>query len=217
MSRPTDRFCRTAVVVAALALLPAGRTTAETTAPQSTVSPCIELPHGELTDADLKRLVPDDAPGRVFIRWRTESQEDNYGFNILRATVADGDYRKINPAIIPGEGSTNIPKDYCFMDVGLPRGSVFFYYIESVSNSGVREVVEGTKNTRVKVKTVAEEREWLRKKARGENTSPPKPAEPVKAQPASQTPDRGSIVLPPRPESAGRGQAKTPDKPNPLE
>lgn len=136
----------------------------------STVLPCIELPTGELTPEQLKELVPDDSGGRVFIRWRTETQDDNYGFNIYRADAADGPYKKINRGIIPGEGSTNIPKDYCYMDTQLPRGKTVFYYIESVSNAGVAEVVDGTKGTKVKVKTVEEEREWIRKKAAGIDT-----------------------------------------------
>ena len=136
-----------------------------TTVQEPDLIPCGEFPRGPLTDEELARLVPDGSPGRVYIRWRTETQEDNYGFNIYRGKSPDGPYEKVNRAIIPGEGTTNIPKDYCFIDQCLPRGEKFYYYIESVSNQGVAEVVEGTKGTEVKVKTVAEEREWLRRKA----------------------------------------------------
>lgn len=132
---------------------------------------CIEMPKGELTQAQLKELVPDNLPGRVFIRWRTETQEDNYGFNIYRADKPDGQYKKVNKSIIPGEGSTNIPRDYCYMDTPLPRGETFYYYIESVSTGGVAEVMKDTKGAKVKVKTVEEEREWLRKKALGIDTA----------------------------------------------
>ena len=65
-------------------------------------SPCAPLPKGDLSDDDLRRLVPDDSPGRVFIRWRVESQDDNYGFNIYRSEKADGPYTKINAYIVPG-------------------------------------------------------------------------------------------------------------------
>lgn len=133
---------------------------------------CMDFPKGELSTDTLKQIVPDDSPGRVFIKWRTESQEDNYGFNIYRGEKAGGPYTKVNESIIPGEGSTNIPKDYCYVDTPLPRGAVYYYYIESISNSGVAEIVEGTKDTRVKVKSVDEEREWLRKKALGIDTRP---------------------------------------------
>ncbi|MEI7633681.1 MAG: hypothetical protein WCK47_05315 [bacterium] len=151
-----------------------GDTTATETAAPDTSAPlrtelveCAALPKGNLSDEQLCELVPDDSPGRVIIRWRTETQENNYGFNIMRAVSKTGPYDKVNKSIIPGEGTTNIPKSYCYEDRGLPRGRIFYYYIESVSNNGAVEIVEGTKGTQVKVKTVAEEREWLRNKAAG--------------------------------------------------
>lgn len=140
------------------------------------LSPCAPLPAPPISREDLVRLVPDDAPGRVLIRWRTETQEDNLGFNIYRSENPDGPYVRVNRSLIPGEGSTNIPKDYCFEDKPLPRGQVFYYYIEAVSLSGVREILEGTKGTRVKVKTVQEEREWLWGKVMGGESATTSPA-----------------------------------------
>lgn len=134
-------------------------------------SPCEELPHGQLSEEQLQKLVPEGSEGRVFIRWRTESQQENYGFNIFRATAAGGPWTKVNHEIIGGEGSTNIPKDYCYEDKPLPRGGVFFYKIQSISMTGVTEDMEGTVGTRVQVKTIAEEREWLKKKALGIDTA----------------------------------------------
>ena len=158
---------------------------APTTAPVTKMVECIALPTGEVSDEELARLVPDDLPGRVFIRWRTETQEDNYGFNIYRADKENGDYVRANERIIAGEGSTNVPKEYCYMDTGLERGSVWYYYIESVSLQGKREVLENTMNTKVKVKTVEEERAWIRRKA-----MPPPDAD------ASATPAPVSAVAP---------------------
>lgn len=136
------------------------------TAPVRTkLPPCEELPTGDLSEKDLERLVPEGSNGKVRIRWKTESQEDNYGFNIMRKDREEGEYDRINSSIIPGEGTTNIPKEYCFEDRAVERGKVYFYYIESISNAGLREVVEGTMDTRVKVKTVEEERAWLKKRA----------------------------------------------------
>jgi hypothetical protein len=190
-----------ALAAAALALQPAAIRAEATTASVGIATqclPCVEMPKGELTDAQLRELVPDDAPGRVFIRWRTETQEDNYGFNILRASAPGAAPAKVNKSIIPGEGSTNIPKEYCLMDVGLPRGTTWYYTIESVSNQGRREVVEGTLDTKVTVKTVAEEREWLRKKARGESAPPPKPP-PAAASPAPAAAPADGTPAPPDP------------------
>ncbi|MCX7717795.1 MAG: hypothetical protein N2111_05235 [Candidatus Sumerlaeaceae bacterium] len=177
-----------------------------TTEPQEPdLVPCGEFPRAPLTDEDLARLVPDNSPGRVYIRWRTETQEDNYGFNIYRAKSPDGPYEKVNRSIIPGEGTTNIPKDYCFIDQGLPRGEKFYYYIESVSNQGVAEVVEGTKGTEVKVKTVAEEREWLRRKAAGGDTPTTTPVLKAPEQGAKVTTPTAAAGRPPARQTAAPG------------
>jgi hypothetical protein len=150
--------------------------TGSTSATAPGVSPCETLPTGQLSDEELQKLVPDSSPGKVRIRWRVETQEENYGYNIFRADSADGDYAKINKGIIPGQGSTNIPTDYCYEDRSVERGKTYYYYIESVSTSGVREVVEGTRGTKVKVKTVDEERAWLKAKASGQDTITSAPA-----------------------------------------
>jgi hypothetical protein len=134
------------------------------------------MPTGNLSAQELQKLVPDNSPGKVRIRWRVETQEENYGYNIFRSNTADGNYLKINTAIIPGQGSTNIPMDYCYEDRSVNRGQTYYYYIESVTTSGVREVVEGTKGTKVKVKTVDEERAWLKAKASGQDTITSAPA-----------------------------------------
>ncbi len=126
---------------------------------------CGSLPQGKLTDAELEKLVPENSNGRVRVAWGTESQEETYGFNILRADKADGPYIPVNKAIIPGEGTTNAPQSYCYEDSGLPRGRAYFYQIQEVTNSGGKTIVEGTAATRVSVKTVEEERSWLKKKA----------------------------------------------------
>ena len=121
MRKPLHAFA--ALAAAALALQPMATHAEGTTASADIATqclPCVELPKGDLTDAQLRELVPDDAPGRVFIRWRTETQEDNYGFNIHRAAQPGGPSEKVNKSIIPGEGSTNIPKEYCYMDVRRP-------------------------------------------------------------------------------------------------
>jgi hypothetical protein len=127
--------------------------------------PCTELPTGIVTEAELAKLAPEGSNGRVRIAWKTESQEDTYGFNILRADNEEGPYAALNTAIIPGEGTTNVPKAYCYEDVSVKRGQTYFYQIEEITTLGEKAIVEGTAGTRVKVKTVPEEREWLKRRA----------------------------------------------------
>lgn len=148
-----------------------GYATENKTTPTAALSPCGELPQGNLSDAELEKLVPVNSNGRVRVAWGTESQEETYGFNILRADKVEGPYSAINESVLPGEGTTSVPHKYCFEDAGLQRGRVYFYQIEEVTNSGTKTIVDGTAGTRVAVKTVDEERAWLKKKA-AQSTSP---------------------------------------------
>lgn len=161
-----------------LSLVPAlpVRAQESTTAPAAAdMSPpemqvCTPLPTGQLTPEELAVLVPEGSPGLVRIKWRTESQDECFGFNIYRASTEGGEFQKINSTIIPGEGSTNIPKEYCYEDRSVVRGETYFYYIEELSTQGVATKLQDTlgpdgKGTRVKVKTVEEERAYLKRKA----------------------------------------------------
>lgn len=196
----TSTICRAvaaALLMAWAAVAQASETTSTdtmSTAPRE-LKPCEPLPKGDLTDAQLEALVPDGSPGRVRVSWTLESQENTNGFYIYRATNPDGPYDRVNRFIIPGGGTTNIPQSFCFLDTPLTRGATVYYYIEEVTNNGEKIIIEKTKGTKVVVKTVADERAWLRKRAKGEPTAPApaatKPnkaaAAPVPGRPAAST------------------------------
>ncbi|MCU0611534.1 MAG: hypothetical protein MUE60_07075 [Candidatus Eisenbacteria bacterium] len=73
-------------------------------------------------------------PGEVQVRWRTESELENLGFNVYRAT--DGDKTKINEWMIPGAGTTLSPTDYQFVDQDVTVGTRFQYWVSDVDFSG---------------------------------------------------------------------------------
>ncbi len=91
--------------------------------------------------------------GKVTIRWRNETEHENYGFNIYRGESEDGPFVKINKDIIPGGGTTSTPKEYVYVDQPLEIGKVYYYYIESISFANEKEKI--TPVTKVVVKTVA--------------------------------------------------------------
>jgi hypothetical protein len=131
---------------------------------------CDPLPTGTLTDEDLKRLVPEGSAGKVRVRWATESQDNVFGFNVMRTEAEGGPYAKINRSVIPGEGTTNMPKSYCYLDTAVERGKTYWYYIEEVTLDGQRKAIDETKGkdgkgTKVKVRQVDEERKWIRDRA----------------------------------------------------
>ena len=79
--------------------------------------------------------------GEVVIRWTTESETDNAGFNILRSNNKDGEYKQINTALIQGAGTTGERNTYKWVDLTAKPGVVYYYQIEDVSFAGERKVL----------------------------------------------------------------------------
>ena len=74
--------------------------------------------------------------GEVVIRWTTESEIDNAGFNILRSNNRNGEYKQINTALIQGAGTTGERNTYKWIDPTAKTGVVYYYQIEDVSFAG---------------------------------------------------------------------------------
>lgn len=72
----------------------------------------------------------------VKLRWVTESEIDNAGFNLYRAEAEDGNFVKINDALIPAQGSPVLGAAYDFTDTGLVNGKTYFYLLEDVDTKG---------------------------------------------------------------------------------
>lgn len=89
----------------------------------------------EPTAVTLVSFTADVVRGRVELNWETGTEIDNAGFNLYRATTADGTYRKINPALIAAEGDPLGGATYTFVDT--PGAGVFYYMLEDVDYNGV--------------------------------------------------------------------------------
>ncbi|OOP54930.1 MAG: hypothetical protein AYP45_17645 [Candidatus Brocadia carolinensis] len=76
-----------------------------------------------------------NSKGRVFISWETATEIDNAGFNLYRARSKDGNYRKINAALIPAKGNETSGATYRFAD--SPSKGTFYYKLEDVDYHGV--------------------------------------------------------------------------------
>ena len=75
----------------------------------------------------------------VIVRWITESELDNAGFNILRSKTKDGEFKGINSTLIQGAGTTSERHTYTWTDTTAKPNIVYYYRIEDVSYSGVRK------------------------------------------------------------------------------
>ena len=70
---------------------------------------------------------------KVKLSWKTETEVNNYGFEIERSTSAN-DWNKIG--FIEGYGNSNSPKSYSFVDNNLIGGSKFKYRLKQIDNDG---------------------------------------------------------------------------------
>ena len=76
------------------------------------------------------------ATGEVVVRWVTESETNNAGFNILRGEALDGEFTKLNEQLIAGKGTTSEKNTYDFVDTSAKPNVVYYYQIQDVSLDG---------------------------------------------------------------------------------
>ena len=74
----------------------------------------------------------------VTLKWKTESEVGNIGFNIYRSEKKDGKFVKINDKLIPGAGNSAMPNSYQFVDKTAIKGKLYYYYLEDVDVAGLR-------------------------------------------------------------------------------
>ena len=76
------------------------------------------------------------ATGEVVVRWVTESETNNAGFNILRSDAKDGEFTKLNTKLIAGQGTTSERTAYEFTDTSAKPNVFYYYQIQDVSFDG---------------------------------------------------------------------------------
>ena len=80
--------------------------------------------------------------GEVLIKWRTASELNNAGFNILRSERREGDFTVINvKGIIRGHGTSSEQHLYFYTDTTAKPDVVYYYRIEDVSFDGMRQTL----------------------------------------------------------------------------
>jgi hypothetical protein len=100
-------------------------------------SPGIES--GGALPVQLSRFRADHTDAGVVIKWTTESELENAGFNILRSETKNGKFKVINSKLIQGAGTTGERNIYTWTDTSAKPNTVYYYRIEDVSHAGERE------------------------------------------------------------------------------
>ncbi|RKU25365.1 hypothetical protein C6497_16015 [Candidatus Poribacteria bacterium] len=100
---------------------------------------------GQPLPVELSHFRPELENGEVVIRWTTESELDNAGFNILRSDTRNGEFKQVNAEMIQGNGTTGERNTYKWVDATAKPGVVYYYQIEDVSFAGERQTLQTTK------------------------------------------------------------------------
>lgn len=70
---------------------------------------------------------------KVKLNWKTQTEVNNYGFDVERQ-VRNGQWEKVG--FVSGNGNSNSPKEYSYIDNNLIGGSKFLYRLKQVDNDG---------------------------------------------------------------------------------
>jgi hypothetical protein len=85
------------------------------------------------TNISLSSLKAISADEKVTLKWQTETEVDNAGFNVWRA---EG-FKKMNESFIPALGSPVSGSEYDFVDQWVLNGKRYFYLLEDIDIKGI--------------------------------------------------------------------------------
>jgi hypothetical protein len=71
--------------------------------------------------------------------WTTASEENDFGYDVYRASSEKGPFEKLTKTPILGNGTTLETHNYEFADDGIDPCKDYWYYVESIATDGSRE------------------------------------------------------------------------------
>jgi len=102
----------------------------------------LQIPDGTLP-IQLSSFSIEKVSEGVLLKWVTESETDNMGFNIYRAISIhenippDSSFVKINRSLIPGNGSTSKKNEYQYIDRLTYFDKICWYKLEDICYNGM--------------------------------------------------------------------------------
>lgn len=75
-------------------------------------------------------------PGVARLYWSTQSEENNFGFRIMRAREEDGEFEQVNDTIIQGAGNSSTQHRYYFADLDVKVSETWHYRIDQIDMNG---------------------------------------------------------------------------------
>jgi hypothetical protein len=109
---------------------------AEAAKPAEAKAPAKEIPEGEC--GEQSKLPPDQRIANT-VKWTTASEQDSFGFDVFRGDSEKGEFVKLTKEPILGAGTSDETHKYEYRDDAIDPCRGYWYYVESISTSGVRE------------------------------------------------------------------------------
>ena len=73
------------------------------------------------------------------VHWSTASEEENFGYDVYRATAEKGPFVKLTKQPLLGNGTTAETHQYKYVDDSIDPCRDYWYYVESIASDGTRE------------------------------------------------------------------------------
>jgi hypothetical protein len=93
---------------------------------------------GVPTAIDLVSFTARGAGAAVQVNWQTAQEVANVGFNLYRADSRTGEFKKINPSLIPALSFSASGRSYGFVDSNVVLGDLYYYKLEDIDIYGKR-------------------------------------------------------------------------------
>jgi len=87
------------------------------------------------TSVNLSSFIAKPKKGKIKIKWRTSSEIDNLGFNILRSNSENGTYTQINDDLIKKKKNAVSGAKYKFKDRKITGGKIYYYKLEDIDST----------------------------------------------------------------------------------
>jgi len=99
-------------------------------------------PLGEPLPVELSAFAAVQIGYSVLLKWRTETEVNNFGFDVERASYFNGAIQQWDKIVfVEGNGNSNSPKNYSFTD--NPKiGSKYYYRLKQIDSDGQTEYSE---------------------------------------------------------------------------
>jgi hypothetical protein len=73
------------------------------------------------------------------VRWSTASEVENFGFDVYRGDSAEGPWTRLTEQPVLGAGTSDEVHKYEYVDRSIDPHKAYYYWVESISITGVRE------------------------------------------------------------------------------